>query len=340
MPHSVPLIDISAFYQRDRDPQAMQQLQRQVDRTLCETGFLCVRGTPVPGEEVKRAQAVATAFFDLPQARKGLAHTPAQSVRGYTGLGELGLSYSMDAEDLRSDKKKAPPDLFERYRIGPVDRFPEPYQTLYAQGAYARNVWPTGASEFEEVLTDYYRKMNALSQDLLRIFALTLGLNEQWFEDKVNRSMGSLAINHYPAPEKPPLPGQLRAGPHTDYGTLTIVAPTAAPGGLEIRTKSGTWEPVAVESGTFVVNIGDMMAQWSNDRWVSTVHRVVNAQAGERELSRRLSLVFFHQPNPDALIECIPTCVGMGEAGKYPPVNAGEYISAKINRHFKSYLAA
>ena len=340
MSKAVPLIDISAFYRRDREPQAMLKLQQEVDRTLRETGFLCVCGTPFHSQEISRAQAVATAFFDQPQAQKDLVHTAANSVRGYTGLGELGLSYAMDAEDLRSDKKKAPPDLFERYRIGPVDRFPEPYQSIYSQGPYALNVWPANPGEFQDVLTDYYRKMNALSRDLLRVFALTLGLAEEWFEDKVDRSMGSLAINHYPAPAEAPLPGQLRAGPHTDYGTLTIVAPTATPGGLEIRTKTGSWEAVAVETGTFVVNIGDMMAQWTNDRWVSTVHRVVNAEVCDRALSRRLSLVFFHQPNPDALIKCIPTCVSAEQPSKYAAVNAGEYISAKINRHFKSYLAA
>ena len=83
-----------------------------------------------------------------------------------------------------------------------------------------------------------------------------------------------------------------------------------------------------------------MMAQWTNDRWVSTVHRVANPSAADGLASRRLSLVFFHQPTPDALIECIPTCIESGQVEKYRPVNAGEYITAKINRHFKSYLAA
>ena len=90
-------------------------------------------------------------------------------------------------------------------------------------------------------MQDYYRQMNRLSQDLLSLFALVLGLPANWFSDKVGRSMGSLAINHYPAQLTPPLAGQLRAGPHTDYGTLTIVAPTAAPGGLQIRTSDGRW---------------------------------------------------------------------------------------------------
>jgi isopenicillin N synthase-like dioxygenase len=109
---------------------------------------------------------------------------------------------------------------------------------------------------------------------------------------------------------------------------------------LQVRTKNGQWQDVSVEPGTFVVNIGDMMAQWTNDRWVSTVHRVANPSLGQAAGSRRLSLVFFHQPNPDAVIDCIPTCIPAGGEKKYQPVIAGEYINAKIRRHFKSFLAA
>jgi len=245
----------------------------------------------------------------------------------------------MDASDLKQDRQ-APPDLFERYRIGPVDVFAAELMAQYGETAYAPNIWPEGPAEFKVVMQSYYQQVNQLAQDLLGIFALSLGLERQWFANKVDHSMASLAINHYPAQTQPALPGQLRAGPHTDYGTLTIVAPTSAPGGLQIRTKNGTWQDVSVEPGTFVVNIGDMMAQWTNDRWVSTVHRVANPSATDALASRRLSLVFFHQPNPDALIQCIPTCVEAGQVEKYLPVNAGEYITAKINRHFKSYLAA
>ncbi len=165
-------------------------------------------------------------------------------------------------------------------------------------------------------------------------------MDEQWFDSRVDREMSSLCLNHYPAPSGPPLPGQLRAGAHTDYGTLTIVAPTGEPGGLQVRVRGGDWEDVFVAPGTFVVNIGDMMAQWTNDRWVSTLHRVANPPLESRVPTRRLSLVYFHQPNPDALVECIPTCRDASRPPKYAPVTAGDYISRKINLHFQSYRAA
>jgi isopenicillin N synthase-like dioxygenase len=281
---------------------------------------------------------IATEFFDLEPARKEEAAAKLHPTRGYTALGALGLSYAMDKEDL-TQARSAPSDLFERYRIGPVDAFGEALMTRYSQTAYAPNVWPADVPSFQPAMMAYYKTMNQLSGDLLKLFALALKLPENWFESKVNHSMASLAINHYPAQNTLPHPGQLRAGPHTDYGTLTVVAPTSAPGGLEIRTKDGQWQAVDVEPGTFVVNIGDMMAQWTNDRWVSTVHRVANPPPKEASNSRRLSMVFFHQPNPDAVIECIPTCCDGEHPARYAAVNAGDYISQKISRHFKSYLA-
>ena len=336
---SIPLIDLAPFYQTDRASKELKQLSCQIDRALSEIGFLCIRGTQLDLAEIRLAQEVAMAFFDLPQDEKDRVRNRQFANRGYTPLAEMGLSYSEDADDLKTDHS-APPDLFERYRIGPVDAYATLPGSPYAKTAYAPNLWPARPRDFRHVLEAYYRSMNGLAQDLLSLFALALGLPAGWFSGKVDRSMASLAINHYPAQLTPPLPGQLRAGPHTDYGTVTIVAPTAAPGGLQVRTQTGQWEDVTIEPGTFVVNIGDMMAQWTNDRWVSTVHRVANPDPGAGLAGRRLSLVYFHQPNPDALVECIPTCVSPGQPAKYRPVVAGEYITAKINRHFKSYLAA
>ncbi len=335
----IPLLDLSPYYQAAGSTQDVKQLLCQVDQALCEIGFLCVKGTPLTQEFVRRVQGAALEFFDLALPEKNAVKAVKFANRGYTGLAELGLSYSMDASDLKQDRR-APADLFERYRIGPVDQFSASLLEQYGQTAYAPNIWPERPLEFASLMQSYYQQANQLAQDLLGLFALALNLERNWFESKVDHSMASLALNHYPAQTEPALPGQLRAGPHTDYGTLTIVAPTAAPGGLQIRTKSGNWQDVSVEPGTFVVNIGDMMAQWTNDRWVSTVHRVANPNPGQLLSSRRLSLVFFHQPNPDALIDCIPTCVDATQGKKYQPVNAGDYISAKINRHFKNALAS
>jgi isopenicillin N synthase-like dioxygenase len=241
---------------------------------------------------------------------------------------------------LDGEGKGPPADLFERFRIGPFGFEEDDYHRSRLEGAYAPNVWPAFLPEFRTVLSEYYRSMSTLSRDLMRVFALTLGLEETWFDSKIDREMSSLCLNHYPAPTAPALPGQLRAGAHTDYGTLTIVAPTGEPGGLQVRVRDGGWEDVFVTPGTFVVNIGDMMAQWTNDRWVSTLHRVANPPERTALATRRISLVYFHQPNPDALVECLPTCSGKDRPPRYAPVTAGDYISRKIESHFGSYRAA
>jgi isopenicillin N synthase-like dioxygenase len=338
----LPLIDLSPVWSSTQSPACLQNLLSQIDQALQSTGFLCVTGTPWTAEYVTHVQSVAQHFFDSPQEFK-LQHAAIQyKNRGYTGLGEQGLSYASDDDELKQTTAH-PPDLFERYRIGPVDRYEHLGEVVkpYLDTAYAPNQWPSNPIEFQSVMEGFYRAMNQLSVELMRLFALALGLDRHWFDPKIDRGMSSLAINHYPSQHAPPLPGQLRAGAHTDFGTLTIVAATPGPGGLQIRDKSTkSWLDIDTTPDAFVVNIGDMMAQWSNDRWVSTVHRVINPPLATGQDNKRLSLVFFHQPNPDALVSCIPTCCNEQQPAKYPDTWAGLYIAEKINRNFRSYRSS
>jgi isopenicillin N synthase-like dioxygenase len=124
----------------------------------------------------------------------------------------------------------------------------------------------------------------------------------------------------------------LRAGAHSDYGSLTIVRQEDRPGGLEVRDKDGQWLPIKAIPGTFVVNIGDLMMQWTNDTWVSTMHRVANPPPEKAGDSDRISLVFFHQPNYDAMVECLPSCLAPGEKPRYAPVSSGDHLRSKFVR--------
>eukprot|EP00965_Chrysotila_dentata_P091534 3022320-Pleurochrysis_carterae.AAC.1 len=138
------------------------------------------------------------------------------------------------------------------------------------------------------------------------------------------------AIN-YPADEQPSR-GQLRASTHTDYGAFTVLRlGGASADGLQLMRRDGSWIDVCLSSGEdcFVINLGDLMARWTNDRWVSTPHRVVNLTTGEERSSRRQSIAFFCNVNMDAKIACIPTCVDAQGGEKYPPITAGEHLLKK-----------
>ena len=124
--------------------------------------------------------------------------------------------------------------------------------------------------------------------------------------------------------------GQLRAGAHSDYGTLTLLRQDDAPGGLQVGGVDGTWHDVPSTPGAYVVNVGDALARWTNDRWISTVHRVVVPPADAGRDCERFSMAFFHNANWDAVIECIPTCADAENPPKYPPVTAGRHLMDKF----------
>ena len=132
-----------------------------------------------------------------------------------------------------------------------------------------------------------------------------------------------------------PAPGQLRAGAHTDYGAITILEVEEAPGGLQVRTRAAAWVDVSVVREGFVINIGDLMMTWTNDRWLSNMHRVVNPPADAAGSTRRQSMVYFANCNPDARIECLPGCHGPGNPVRHAPITAGEHRRAKLAKSAK-----
>ena len=138
---------------------------------------------------------------------------------------------------------------------------------------------------------------------------LALDLPETYFNDKIDQHITNFSVLHYPGQAEEPEPDQLRAGAHSDLGSLTIIYQDSATGGLQVYTREEQWIDVPLIEGSFVVNLGDLMAEWTNDRWVSTPHRVVNPPRSHAHQDR-LSIGFFHQPNYDAVIECIETCCG------------------------------
>lgn len=171
--------------------------------------------------------------------------------------------------------------------------------------------------------------MDSLAKVLLCIFAIALDLPEHWFNNKFDKHNATFVAVNYHNQVTEPRPGQLRCGPHTDYGALTILKSEDRPGGLEVLTGDTSWLPVSIIPDTFVVNLGDLMQQWTNDCWVSNLHRVSNPPRDAAVGTRRQSLVYFLHPNYDAVIECIPSCTQNGTA-KYLPIVAIDHLMSKF----------
>jgi isopenicillin N synthase-like dioxygenase len=313
----VPVIDLAPA--RVGDPGARRRVARLIDEACVEIGFFAVSGHGVLAAVCHALRHAARTFFELPTAVK-LRASPAdeRAPRGYHALGGEALSAANDAV--------APPDLKEFYHVGPVDVGNDAYYTgPRGQQFFRPNIWPDEPPGFRDAAITYCRAMHQLVRFLMRLTALGLGIAETFFDDKIDRSIGTMRLNYYPRQVHPPLEGQLRTGAHTDYGGLTILNGDDVPGGLQVRTRSGGWVDVRTAPDEFVVNIGDLLMRWTNDRWLSNMHRVVNPPLDQGRNRPRLSIAFFNHPNWDVMIECVAP---PGEA-KYPPVMSGDYRDLK-----------
>jgi isopenicillin N synthase-like dioxygenase len=319
---AVPVIDIAPFLRGTRSDRLA--VAAAVDRACIDIGFFTIVGHGVPAALVARMARVTRAFFDLPvdEKRRVARPRPEQS-RGYIGVGDENLAQSLGYSGTT--------DLKEFFAIGPVDVPDEPYYHCpEAYPSFAPNVWPARPAGFRETWTDYYRAMEGLAATTMRIFALALGLREDHFDEATNRHISGLRVLNYPEQPSEPSSGQLRAGAHTDYGAVTILRSENRPGGLQVLNRRAEWVDVQAGPDSFVLNLGDLMMRWTNDRWVSTLHRVVNPPRDAALGSRRQSIVFFHQPNYDAVIECLPGCAGPGNPPRYEPVTSGRHRLEKF----------
>jgi isopenicillin N synthase-like dioxygenase len=325
---SVPVIDIGPSF--TGSAAARRGVAKEIGRA-CETlGFLMVCGHGVPQGVIDDADGLSRDFFDLPVDEKlRIAIDDRNWNRGYRRMGTTTLANTR-GED-------AAPDLREQLVTGPEIVPGDPYYTRPEAARFFKpNRWPDRPAALRQAWTAYYAAATGLATHLMRLFALALDLPEDFFDRKVDRQITQMVSVNYPAQAIPPLPGQLRSGAHTDFGSLTLLATDGSPGGLQVMMADGSWHDIMPVKGAYIVNLGDLMAQWTNDRWRSTFHRVVNPPATVAKESRRHSLVFFHQPNFDALIECLPTCLAPGEQPKYPPVTSGDHLAAQLAKiHLK-----
>jgi isopenicillin N synthase-like dioxygenase len=314
---AIPVIDLSPAGNGDSSDRL--RVARAIDAACREIGFFTITGHGVPDQTLADLRLAAHTFFALPLAEKLRASHPVQGTnRGYHPVGGETLSAAND--------QAAPADLKEFFHVGPVDVTGDAYYTSeLGRRHFLPNVWPAVPPDFERAATVYYRAMSQTIVVLMRLTALALGLEEAFFDRTVDRSIGTMRLNYYPAQSGPPRPGQWRASAHTDYGGFTLLSGEDVPGGLQVRTRSGDWIDARTQPRNLVVNIGDLLMRWTNDRWLSNLHRVVNPPVTSAGSRARLSIAFFNHPNYDVLIDCI---AAPGQA-KHPPVMSGEYRDLK-----------
>ena len=305
----VPLIDVSPL--RSGSATAAAAVAHAIGRAARDIGFFAVVNHGVPETTLAAAFAQARNFFALPddvKARVSIENSPY-----YLGFARIASE--------RLDPAR-PGDAKESFNIG-RERPDDDPELLAGAPFVGRNQWPDLAG-FRAGLLDYYDALVPVGAALHRAIAIDRGIDASYFTGAFARPLSALRVLHYP-----PHPGvfdetQYGAGPHTDYGSITLLAQDDA-GGLEVRTREGEWLAVEPVPGTLVCNIGDALMRWTNDTYVSNPHRVVNRSGRER-----YSIAFFCEPNTDAAIACIPACTGPDHPAKYPPVTFADFLRGKL----------
>ena len=322
MTTTVPVIDISGFAEGDEITRAA--IAKRVSSALTEIGFLVLQGHGVSSATISETRHVAFRFFDLAVAEKERSRKPMKGTwRGYVTAEDENISYMLN--------ENLPPDLKEFFGFGQFDYGDDPYyQQSFADVAFPPNIWPEQPVDLKPAAMRFYREMEGLTERLLRIFEMGLELDQGFFSDKFNHHASTVRFLNYPNQTGEPLSGQLRCAAHYDFTAFTLLAVDDAPGGLQVKSRSDEWIDIPSIRDGIVLNVGDLMAGWTNDRWRSGLHRVLNPPRDARGSSRRLSLVYFVNPNYDAIVECLPSCKDADHPALYPPVKAGEHRLQKI----------
>jgi isopenicillin N synthase-like dioxygenase len=305
---AIPVIDVAPLVSGSAE--GAQAVAKALGQACRDVGFFYISGHGVSPTLMKRVFDTSAAFFTGPASiREAVSFSGPGDNRGYIRLG---------GETLDPGK---PPDVKEAFNIG-LELPPDDPEMLARAPFRAANLWPD-MPDFRDTMLDYFNQVWRLGRDLHRGFALDLGLAPDYFETRLDRPNATLRLLHYPQSAVSLSDGQLGAGVHTDYGNVTLLA-TDAVGGLMVQDRSGRWLDAPVIPDTFVCNIGDCLMRWSNDVYVSTPHKVVNPGKD------RYSVAFFLDPNPDAVVACLPTCISADRPAKYEPITGAEFLRSRL----------
>ena len=307
---AVPIIDFAGM--RHGDAEAKRRVAAAFKHACTQVGFFYLASHGVPETAVADVFALAQRFFALPLDAKMRWHLSGSAhACGFVALhgerGDLHEAIDFAAEDRQID-----------------GRF------FHGDFRQASNLWPDDVPEFRDIVTRYSDALRRLTTQLFGAFALALDLPEDYFAPMTDRPISLLRLLHYPSQANPKADGFIGVQPHTDHECFTILCQDDV-GGLQVRNRAGNWVAVPRVAGTFVVNIGDQLARWSNDRFASSLHRVINVSGRER-----YSVPFFVGANEDAVIAALPSCVDAANPARYEPIVAGDYTLQLIRQGYRS----
>jgi isopenicillin N synthase-like dioxygenase len=292
----IPIVDLTGTLD---DAGRRDAVAREIHRAATDTGFFYVANHGVDDAIVDAAFAAGREFFALPAERKREILMGRGEMRGYEPLESEQLDALTGA------------DLKESFRLA-------------REGGGPPNRWPAGLPGFRDALLAYEAATSALGARLVRLLARSLGEPETAFDDAYRGTSATMRVLHYPPRPAASAGHQIGAGAHTDWGGITILAQDDV-GGLEVQDATGVWLRAQPVPGTFVINIGDLIARWTNDRYRSTPHRVFNPP----DAHDRYSIALFYGPRDDAWISCLPTCLAPGETARFAACTAGQHLAER-----------
>ena len=313
---TIPVLDLTEW--QGAGPAHRSAVAARLDAVLRRTGLFLLRSHGVPTELTDRLRAEGRGFFGLPREHKERYRVTRPYDNGWRGLGALQVG----ALDGMADTS----DLHEAFHVGPSHRTGDAaFDALY----YPANKWPAERPGLRETMLAYTGHMTRVAHEVMSVLAEVLGLPTDFFTARCARATWTQNVNWYPSLRAlgHVRPGQMRVGPHTDFGTLSLLDRQPGVGGLEVWNEEDGWFEPPYEPGTLVVNLGDLMNLWTDGRWRALRHRVLAPSeiAPDEEL---VSLVHFFETDPDAEIVPLPAPVGGGE--ELSPVIAGESILEKV----------
>ncbi|MGH3443871.1 MAG: isopenicillin N synthase family dioxygenase [Nocardioidaceae bacterium] len=318
----MPVVDIGA-YVGGRGSDERAGVAEAFDRACREVGFVQVFGHGVPEQTIAGLAGAMDALFDQPLESKQAYRTPPEINRGYTPPKSESLSLSLGV-----DQASRMNDFFEAFNVGvPASTYPS---LTLPEEHYPDHVWPAEPAGFAEAVGTYFAEAARVAETLTDVFTDALGLPKGFFDGYTDHSCDVLRMNNYAlTPGRLELDGDLTGmGEHTDYGIVTVLWADDAPG-LQVLGTDNTWHDVSPLPGALLVNLGDLTARWTNERWMSTLHRV-KPPIVDGTIRRRRSAAYFHDGNTDAIVSTLPTCTDEQGGSRYEPIRIGDHVAAKL----------